>query len=180
MTHNGPVDIRPASLADVDTVADLAARTFPLACPDHMTDENISAFIAANLNAAAFAGFVSGTEYTLSLGTIDGEIRGYLLLVDEGDVQFISKCYVDEHAHGSGLAALLMNDAIATARARGAHTMRLGVNRHNERATAFYTRHGFEIVGTRMFTVGDQVENDYVLERSLIIGSEISENSERS
>ena len=43
----------------------------------------------------------------------------------------------------------------------------LGVNQQNARAQAFYVRSGFAVVGTKHFTVGTRVEDDYVLERPL-------------
>ena len=79
----------------------------------------------------------------------------------------LSKCYVHPDHHGAGVAGALMSASLDAARARGAHGMWLGVNQHNARAQAFYVRSGFAVVGTKHFTVGARVEDDYVLERPL-------------
>ncbi|TXJ04767.1 MAG: N-acetyltransferase [Aeromicrobium sp.] len=163
MAHNGHVEIRTANLSDIDDLVDLARRTFPLACPPHMTNADIETFMSANLDAQSFTLFVAQPDHRVTVGVIDGEICGYLLLIDEGAVQFVSKCYVDESFHGRGLADLLINDAIETAKARGASQLKLGVSRYNDRANRFYQRHGFTHIGNRLFTVGNQVENDFVL-----------------
>jgi tRNA (guanine37-N1)-methyltransferase len=60
-----------------------------------------------------------------------------------------------------------MAASIDAARERGAVGMWLGVNQQNTRARAFYERSGFAVVGTKHFTVGARVEDDYVLERPL-------------
>jgi len=79
----------------------------------------------------------------------------------------LSKCYVHPDHHGAGIANALMAASLEVARSRGAHGMWLGVNQQNARAQAFYVRSGFAIVGTKHFTVGTRVEDDYVLERPL-------------
>ena len=60
-----------------------------------------------------------------------------------------------------------MESSLSVARARGAAGIWLGVNQQNGRARAFYERSGFAVVGTKHFTVGTRVEDDYVLERAL-------------
>ena len=79
----------------------------------------------------------------------------------------LSKCYVHPDHHGAGIANALMTASLDAARERGAHGMWLGVNQQNARAQAFYVRSGFAVVGTKHFTVGTRVEDDYVLERPL-------------
>jgi hypothetical protein len=48
------IDVAEAVEADLPELADVAARTFPLACPPSVTPENIAAFIAENLSQARF------------------------------------------------------------------------------------------------------------------------------
>ena len=43
----------------------------------------------------------------------------------------------------------------------------LGVNQNNQRAQRFYGKHGFTIAGTKTFTVGAALENDFVMVRPL-------------
>ncbi|HYZ69099.1 MAG TPA: GNAT family N-acetyltransferase, partial [Mycobacterium sp.] len=43
------VDVAAAVEADLAELADVAARTFPLACPPAVTPQNIAAFIDENL-----------------------------------------------------------------------------------------------------------------------------------
>ena len=53
------VDVAATAEADLPELADVAARTFPLACPPSVTPENIAAFIDAEPLAGAFRATIS-------------------------------------------------------------------------------------------------------------------------
>ena len=93
----------------------------------------------------------------------DPDVRAALTLRPTAE---LSKIYVLPDHHGAGTSRLLMAAAIDAAKARGAAGVWLGVNQENERAQRFYTKSGFERVGTKRFLVGDRYEDDYVFERS--------------
>ena len=171
--------VRPAEHGELDALARLAALTFPLACPPGSTEQDQQAFIEAVLSPARFAEYLDDPSRDVLVAG-DDELVGYTMLVagepaDE-DVQAalhlrptieLSKCYVHPDHHGAGIANALMTASLDAARGRGAHGMWLGVNQQNARAQAFYVRSGFAVVGTKHFTVGTRVEDDYVLERPL-------------
>jgi ribosomal protein S18 acetylase RimI-like enzyme len=79
----------------------------------------------------------------------------------------LSKIYVRESHHGSGVATALMDAAISEAADSGAASVWLGVNQQNVRANRFYEKQGFVLRGTRFFQVGDSTEADYVRELPL-------------
>jgi ribosomal protein S18 acetylase RimI-like enzyme len=154
--------------------------TFPLACPPHTTDEAKAAFIADNLTATHFDGYLADPARELYLAELDGEVVGYTMLIvgepKDPDVAAaitlrptseLSKCYVMPGHHGAGVAGALMTATLAAVRARGAAGVWLGVNEENERAQAFYEKSGFVKVGRKRFLVGERWENDYVMERAL-------------
>jgi len=71
--------------------------------------------------------------------------------------------YVDQPWHGRGVAAELMSTVKSRGRRRGATTMWLGVWERNERAKAFYRKHGFSRVGGKVFVVGSDPQTDDVM-----------------
>lgn len=75
--------------------------------------------------------------------------------------------YVEKSFHGRGVAQLLMTAAKQKARARGANSVWLGVWERNERAKAFYAKHGFRKVGKKVFVVGSDPQTDDVMLCSL-------------
>ncbi|MGD1253983.1 GNAT family N-acetyltransferase [Mycobacterium seoulense] len=162
------VRVATTDSVDVRQLADIAARTFPLACPASMAPENIAAFVGANLSADRFAEYLADPQRTVLTATHDDRIIGYAMLIrgDDDDVE-LSKIYVAPEHHGTGVATALMDLALATAGEWGAGRVWLGVNQANRRAQRFYTRSGFAISGTRIFRVGASHENDFIMTRTL-------------
>jgi len=70
-------------------------------------------------------------------------------------------------AHGDGVSAALMIEALEHAQRMGAACIWLGVNQENQRAQRFYGKHGFTASGTKTFRLGAGLEHDYVMVRAL-------------
>ena len=87
-------------------------------------------------------------------------------LVQAGDLE-LRRIYLLSRFHGSGAGRQMMDAAIAHARGQGASGLLLGVHPENQRALAFYRRHGFRVVGGRRFQVGSAVFEDPVLRLAL-------------
>ncbi len=164
-----PVHVAPAGPADAAELAAVAAATFPLACPPGVARTDIDAFIAAHLSEPCFAGYLADPRRVVLAARRDGAVIGYAMLVRgddrrDGPVE-LSKMYVLTEHHRTGAADELMLAGLRWAAEGGATRVWLGVNRANERAQRFYRRHGFAVTGTRTFTLGADVQNDYVMER---------------
>ncbi|SOX53290.1 N-acetyltransferase, partial [Mycobacterium ahvazicum] len=165
---------------DVAELANVAALTFPLACPPTATPENIASFIDANLSPARFRDYLDDPQRAVLTARRDDRIIGYAMLVhgvsDHPGVQQaveirpaaeLSKLYVLPDYHGSGASAALMESALAVTADWDVRCVWLGVSKANQRAQRFYTKSGFKINGRRTFQVGDHLENDYVMIREV-------------
>ncbi|WP_426623036.1 GNAT family N-acetyltransferase [Leifsonia sp. McL0607] len=175
------IAIRFATDADAAALAEVAAVTFPLACPPHTTEEAKASFIAAVLSSERFAEYAADLQRRLFVAVDDtGTIVGYTLLnlgePADDDVRVavtvrptaeLSKCYVMPGHHGEGVAGRLMEASLAAAADAGAAGVWLGVNQENARAQRFYGKHSFERVGSKRFRVGERLEHDWVMERVL-------------
>jgi GNAT superfamily N-acetyltransferase len=176
------VTVRIATPADATALAEVAAVTFPLACPPTTTREAIDDFVATNLSGASFAGYLADPERLLLVDDAGdgGWLAGYTMVVlgeprDPGVLAAVrirptaelSKCYVRAGQHGRGTATALLNRSLACAAERGAAGMWLGTNEANARAIRFYEKHGFVKVGHKRFKLGEVYENDFVLERPI-------------
>ncbi len=175
------VTLRAARAEDATPLAELAALTFPLACPPDMPAEDQRAFIAAHLTAEHFRAHLRAPGHLVLVAEDVGALVGYTLtlvgepldaelaavLADPARSAYLSKCYLHPAAQGSGVAGRLMSATLDAAREAGANGVVLGVNGRNARAQAFYRRAGFAVVGGRTFAVGRRVERDLVLFRPL-------------
>lgn len=177
------VHVTAATQADVVELADVAARTFPLACPATSSPDDIAAFISANLSQTRFAAHVADPTRAVLVARDDTSgprILGYAMTIDgvpdDADVQAavtlrpsveLSKMYVLPESHGGTVSSALMRAALDRAAAAGAAGVWLGVNQRNERAQRFYGKHGFAIAGTKTFRLGTGIEQDYVMTRAL-------------
>ncbi|WP_405492838.1 GNAT family N-acetyltransferase [Nocardia sp. NBC_00511] len=171
------VIVERATAADAVELAEVAATTFPLACPPGSTPEDMAAFIAEVLSADRFRAYLADSDRIVLKAVADGHITGYALLnaMEPADpdvaavitlrpVTELSKMYVLPGQHGRGVSAALMRTAIDLAREHGSKAVWLGVNQENVRAQRFYSKHGFGVAGTKTFTVGTQLHHDYVME----------------
>ena len=137
-------------------------------------------FCATKLSPEAFEAYLADPRVSIWCAADGDELVGYVMSVcgePEDPVitsavlsrptAEISKIYVRQSAHGSGIARQLMDVAVADAKAEGAKSVWLGVNQQNARANSFYERCGFLVVGERSFRVGESLEEDFVREMVL-------------
>ena len=117
-----PVRVRTAGAQDATDLAELAAVTFPLACPPGSTAADQRAFLAEHLSAERFLAYVADAErLVLVAEDLSGTLLGYTMLVGteptDPDVRDalslfpaieLSKCYVHPEHHGSGVSSVLM------------------------------------------------------------------------
>lgn len=175
MTDSGPpVTIRRAAHQDRAALADIAARTFPLACPPQSTAADIALYISTRLTVDTLARELQSTGTVFYLAEAADTVVGYAMLVgqvappadlDARNPVELQRIYVDGAWHGRGVADHLMRTCLHHARTHGYDLIWLGTNEANERAIAFYRRHHFEIVGSKTFALGNSVETDHVMAR---------------
>jgi len=173
---NAPVTVDRAGLWDAEALSDVAAATFPLACPPGSSAEDIAIFVEQVLSGERFGEYLSDPDRTVLKAVAGDEIVGYTMLHagDPADPEVaaavnlhpaleISKMYVLPGRHGTGVSSALMEAALRVAHEGGYPGLWLGVNQQNVRAQRFYAKHGFEIVGTKTFALGREVQHDYVM-----------------
>ena len=172
--------IRKAVAGDATALADLAAATFPLACPPGSSPEDIRLHLKRTLSKDRFAEYLADSKIAILVLDEDGRLDGYTLLVDRQSADpdvvralggrrsvELSKCYVHPDHHGRGAAATLMRASLDWAADQGAASVWLGVNSENAKAIRFYEKSGFTRIGAKSFTLGDSVESDFILEYPL-------------
>lgn len=111
---------------------------------------------------------IADPEVRYRLALRDGEIVGYCMMgvlsmpVDHAGAVELHRLYVDESVKGAGVAAALMEDAIAWAKGQQAPALYLSVWENNERAQRFYRKLGFQDHSEWDFMVGETADRDLI------------------
>jgi ribosomal protein S18 acetylase RimI-like enzyme len=170
------IAIRRATVGDAEALAEFGARTFYETFAEDNKPEDMRLHLAsAWAPALQRAEILDAAFDTLLACDGEGRFAGFAQLrtgpappgiVTERPVELL-RFYVDQPWQGQGIAGLLMQAVQEQARARGARELWLGVWERNERAQAFYRKHGFRKVGTQIFVVGTDPQTDHVMLREL-------------
>jgi ribosomal protein S18 acetylase RimI-like enzyme len=166
---------RTADPDDAPALAAFAEHVFRDTFGPHNTAEDMDAYCGDAFAIAHVRDELTDRHYRTILAFARGELTGYAQLraiapppcVTGPAPLELKRLYVDRRWHGGGLAAALLDRAIAIAMQRGAQTLYLSVWQHNHRAIAFYVKHGFVQVGVSEFTLGRDVQFDPVMVRPL-------------
>ena len=165
--------IRPATLADVDTLCRLGAATFRETYRTISDPREVDEYADEHFTRAKVEHWLSRADARTLLALVDDAPAGYLHVrrapvpacVDDREAIELSRLYLLASAQGTGLGSALMTELLALAAGLGAATIWLGAYDRNVKALAFYARHGFAQVGTHAFEFGGQVYADPVLTR---------------
>ena len=178
-----PVEIRAARPDEAERISELASLTFPMAPPDFIPEEDVQAFISDGLNPQVFEQYLADPNARCFLAVSEGQLLAYTLIflrspkeMPRGNgkyplddhAAYLSKCYVREDAHGTGIAGAILENTIRSAREEGASQIVLGTHIYNERAQRFYRKHGFKKAGRRRFRLSANTEaTDVVMIRPM-------------
>jgi GNAT superfamily N-acetyltransferase len=77
------------------------------------------------------------------------------------------RIYVEKDWLGKRVGRLLLERCLQEARGRGYGTIWLGVWEKNARAIAFYQKCGFTKCGTHVFRLGQDEQQDWIMQQSL-------------
>src|SRR5262249_40194536 len=143
--------------------------------PDNAA-EDMDAYCAGAYSVEKMASELVDPDREVLLAMRAGEIVGYAQLragpapecvggPEPIEPIEIVRFYIDGRWHGRGLAAALMAQTLAAAERRGASTVYLAVWERNDKAIAFYRKHGFVKVGAKPFVLGRDVQTDEVMVR---------------
>ena len=169
------IRIRRGVESDAAVVAEFAARTFAETFGADNRAEDLRAHLesaygisqqAQELNDPSVATLLVHRERTLvAYAQVRRKSPPACLMCDRPIELY--RFYVDQSAHGSGIAQQLMAAARAAAREFGGQHLWLGVWERNPRALSFYRKEGFVDVGSHDFYVGPDRQTDRLLVASL-------------
>ena len=167
---------RRASADDAAALSLVAGASFLEAFVDLLPGDDIVVHCAEKSGTAAFLAWLKERETLITLAERTGTRApiGYTvlttpdlpILTDARDTE-LKRIYTLGLTHRTGLGPALMERALADAAALGRTRVLLGVHPGNLRARRFYERHGFAVIGERVFQVGAQRITDPIYARAL-------------
>lgn len=148
--------VRPATVADIGGIQDVAYETWRATYRGHIPDADIEAFLSANYSLEQLTRSVSRLGNGLLVACHGDEVVGYAMLSENGQGEAeLWTIYVLPTFHGQGAGKLLWDAALDHARELGLQTLVLWVLKDNMTARRFYERQGAKPFAEREYPVGD-------------------------
>ena len=168
------VTYRTAGIADGPALADLGCRCFTETFGAFFPADDMTLHLERMFGAEALPAEYEDPALRIRLAEADGEPAAYLKLAPmnlqvahEPGARELKQLYVLKPWQGAGVAAALMDWAVATERAEGTPALYLSVWERGDRAIAFYRKQGFEIVGEAPFRLGSRTYQDPIMRLKL-------------
>lgn len=169
------LSIRLATKDDAVLIADISRKTFYDTFAADNSKEDMDKFLAEQFTRGRLILEVGAQENIFLLAYIDGSVAGYVKLregkqpveIKAEQALEIARLYVLEEFIGQKVGAALMKESIAIAKGKGKELIWLGVWEKNKRAIDFYQRWGFEKFSECDFLLGDDLQRDWLMKKSL-------------
>lgn len=169
------VKIHQAGIDELEELQQISRTTFTETFSVHNSEENMRNYLRDNLSLEKLGEELNNPESSFYFAEMKDQVIGYLKL-NVGAAQNewkentgleIERIYVLKEYHGLTIGQLLFEKAISIAKSTEMQYVWLGVWEKNERAIAFYTKNGFKVVDQHLFKLGDDVQTDYLMKRTL-------------
>ena len=170
-----PIAIRRATQGDTTLLYELGAETFGETFGAGNTDDDMRLYLQASFAPDIQAMELADPLSVFLIAEVGGLSAGYARLrevrpavaLDATKPIELVRFYARTPWIGRGVGASLMRGALDEAGARGCDVMWLGVWEKNVRAIAFYRKWGFVEFGNQAFQLGNDLQNDLLMARSV-------------
>ena len=160
---------------DFDTLRELSIKTYYETFAHLNTKDDMDAYLEDAFNVEKLTKQLNDTNSEFYFLYHNDCLAGYLKLneapsqtdINDSESLEIERIYVSSEFQGLGLGRFLMEQAIAKAVEKNKKYAWLGVWEKNEKAIRFYKKNGFYEIGTHTFTMGEDVQTDYVMRKDL-------------
>lgn len=170
------MQLRPATLADVPTLAALGRDSFCAKFGHLYRPEDLAAFLEQVYSEATVRAEMTDGMYIHRLADEDGALVGFCKLrqpswyAEHSDAVrpiALGQLYTAAERTGQGIGAALMDWALGEARTRGCDAIQLTVWSENVGAQRFYERYGFAKIADVDFWVGNHRDDEFLYELRL-------------
>ena len=169
------ISIRYVNTDEAPLIADMSRKTFYDTFASYNTEADMDKFMNVQFSREMLINEVGRAGNYFLLASYNNKPAGYAKL-KEGETWpafqgksaiEITRIYAIGQMIGKGVGAALMQACIDHAIKAGKQIIWLGVWEKNEKAIAFYQRWGFEKFGVHDFLLGDDLQHDWLLMKTL-------------
>ncbi len=168
---------RLAHTGDLVDLVDLAVRSFIDTYGGENDEYDLDDYLSNSLTVAKLGEELEdiNNEFLLVRSDQTDELIGYAKLsngschssvIGKAAIE-IERIYVDNSVMSKGVGSVLMSYCLARAHSLACDVIWLGVWEKNPRAIQFYERWGFLTVGEHKFKLGSNIQNDFIMNKSL-------------
>lgn len=167
--------VRRATAADARLLASLGARTFRDTFGKDNSEADMAAYLSASFAPEIQARELADVASTFLIAHAGDLVAGYArtrlgdapdCVIGERPIEIV-RFYADAPWIGRGIGATLMTACLELAAGLDADVIWLGVWERNPRAIAFYAKWGFAEAGRQTFVLGDDVQHDILMTRTI-------------
>ncbi|TDD95233.1 GNAT family N-acetyltransferase [Flavobacterium cellulosilyticum] len=166
------IEIRKATISDLETIQEISITTFKETFASVNSPENMANYIRDNFNQKQLIMEINNPDSAFYLASLEKVTIGYLKIntgISQTEKQKensleIHRIYVLQTFHGKKIGQLLLDEAINSAIQANIDLVWLGVWEENHRALQFYSKNGFVEFDKHIFTLGDDVQTDLLLQ----------------
>ena len=164
---------RLASPADAEILAEVGRKTFSETFSAANTAENMKSYLDKTFTVDQVRKELEDPQCSFILMYDDEQIAGYAKIRRrDNDKNYsrkleIERIYAAKEYIGKKAGKTLMQACLDMARNEGYTAVWLGVWEHNARAISFYEHWGFKTTGAHPFVLGEDVQIDLIMEKTL-------------
>ena len=167
--------LKKCSLSDASTLQQISKETFFQTFAPYNSSEIMSAFLSSAYSLEKLSKELKNENSSFFFLYYENQLAGYLKInqapsqtdINDSDSLEIERFYVLKPFQDKGLGTFLMNKSIAIAKKLKKSYVWLGVWERNEKAKAFYKKHGFYQIGAHSFFVGPDEQTDFIMRKDL-------------
>lgn len=167
--------IQPAEPSNAPSLARLAEKTFRDAFAQFINKEDFDSYVARSFTENQIRSELLDNASTFFIAKLKDKWVGYAKLyqspppdcVKQLPAIELARLYSMQQYLGCGIGAALLEASLNYARSRAFKSIWLGSWKENQRGNAFYAKMQFEVLGTKTFALGSDIQEDYVFARPI-------------
>ena len=167
--------VRQAMSSDDASLTELGKQAFYEAFSEVTAPDDMTAYIESTFTKTQIRNQIEDERSLFFIAEMDSAPAGYAYsyptiapdcIKASMAIQLV-RLYLRKQYYGRMVGDALMQTTIDRSRSCGYQSIWLSSWELNHRANAFYKRWQFEVVGRQKFTVGSDIQNDYILSRKI-------------